>query len=362
MNKLILNKKIIPLALLLCITNLIGSYSFSQTSCLVNGVNITVTGTSSTFGYSTPTSTVMCLPTGAFTGSGAWTGVTSTGVVVYSFDQPLTTATVAYSAVNHTGLDVGEVTVDGGGVLSLTSPCGVSVLGNVLTCNLTGTAPNVYGDVSITVESTLPFTAITLTNIGANSGWVQAYPCDFKCCIATATLTSPAADVSTTSTAITMQVERADWIKATNIIDIGNSLYNGVVYHAGNFIELNPGFETLYAAKFAAYPQGCTDPQSFIYRKRPSNFEVTGSDYESVLTRLKEIQLSPNPSSKFMTISYDSNLKNIRITAMDGKLMLDQTAQEAKQEIDVSTFAKGIYLVSVETEDGKILKSKFIKN
>ena len=106
-------------------------------------------------------------------GSGSWTGTSSTGFVRYTFSKDATCATVTYSAVNG-GSDIGQITVNGGGIVSLSNACGASISGNTLTCNL-----NSYGNVTVKVSSTTPFTTITLTNTGGSSGWVQGNPCNF---------------------------------------------------------------------------------------------------------------------------------------------------------------------------------------
>jgi hypothetical protein len=146
-----------------------------------NGIAITVSGTT-TSSYSTPNATTGCsMPVVAFAGAGSWTGLAATGFLIYTFNKPIRCATVTYSAVNGpngSGTDVGQITVDGGGTLSLSNACGASVSGNILTCNIAGTG-NPYGNVSVKVSSTIPFTTIKLLNTGGKSGWVQGNPCNF---------------------------------------------------------------------------------------------------------------------------------------------------------------------------------------
>jgi hypothetical protein len=147
--------------------------SKAQVNCNNNGIAITVTG-STTATYSAPNSTLVCnTPVVAFSGLGSWDGGSSTGFVRYTFSQAITCATVTYSAVNG-GADIGKITVNGGGTVSLSNACGASISGNTLTCNL-----NSYGNVTVKVSSTSPFTTITLTNTGGSSGWVQGNPCNF---------------------------------------------------------------------------------------------------------------------------------------------------------------------------------------
>jgi hypothetical protein len=147
--------------------------SQAQVNCKNNGIAFTVTGTT-TSSYYAPSSIPICnTPATAFTGSGSWTGGGVTGFVKYTFSQATTCATVSYSAVNGNS-DIGQITTDGNGTVSLSNACGASISANILTCNLTG-----WGDVTVKVSSTTPFTTITLTNTGSQSGWVQGNPCNF---------------------------------------------------------------------------------------------------------------------------------------------------------------------------------------
>lgn len=158
--------------------------AMAQTSCVVNGITITAAGTVNAGAYFTPTAINSCSTT-PYTGNGEWTGgQTTTGTLTYTFSSPVTSARIGYSSVNGApSADVGVITVNGGGVVSLYNPCGVSISGTTITCTF---APNAIiptqstvGDVQLTVSSTLPFTSVTIRNSGGLSGWVNANPCDF---------------------------------------------------------------------------------------------------------------------------------------------------------------------------------------
>jgi len=147
---------------------------YAQTVCS----NYTTVGTVPNSGYSEPTDP-FCLPcVSPGTGGTGWTDSnTCTGTLVSTvIGGPVTTLTLAYGAVNDD--DYGTITVDGGGVISL-SATGAATSGNVVgpfTCG-SGTG---FGDVELTVTSTLPFTTVTLTNTGCSSGWVIACPTNFS--------------------------------------------------------------------------------------------------------------------------------------------------------------------------------------
>ncbi|OYU81558.1 MAG: hypothetical protein CFE23_03570 [Flavobacterium sp. BFFFF1] len=143
---------------------------------------------------------------------------------------------------------------------------------------------------------------------------------------------------------------RSQWINCINTIWSGAK----AIYHAGDYVEMNPGFEALSGSQFAAYIESCSN--SYVYR--PSQ------DMEEPLpAQSNGIRIYPNPSHSLITLSYEAaDLKSITITGMDGKRILARPASGREMQIDVSGFSNGIYLVTVETSERKILNSKFVKN
>jgi Secretion system C-terminal sorting domain len=160
-----------------------------------------------------------------------------------------------------------------------------------------------------------------------------------------------------------IQESRQIAIRATNLLSNGARLQ----YHAGNFIELLPtvnsltdiGFEAVYGSEFEADIKPCGTP--FSYRLSSDN--GPGDDLDIKSQPSGRINVYPNPTNKVITISYDDALlETISIYSMDGKLMMKQQLNSNTNDADVSGYANGIYLISVQTTDGKILKSKFVKN
>ena len=152
-------------------------------SCIVNSVTISTSGTTN-YTYLAPNTSVICTPSAPFVGLGNWTGALNGGTITYTFSQPVISARISYSVIDSTipsfATDQGSVVTNSLFPTQFSDACGVSVSGNLLTCNLpSGT----YGDVGITVSSVAPFTKITLTNYTiipfGNSGWVVGNPCNF---------------------------------------------------------------------------------------------------------------------------------------------------------------------------------------
>ncbi|WNM20199.1 3-coathanger stack domain-containing protein [Flavobacterium capsici] len=185
-----------------------------------------------------------------------------------------------------------------------------------------------------------------------------------NCCLPTLVLTSPADNVTNLNPATDTKKERSDWIKATNIVEVGNNVYqNGVVYHAGNYIELNPGFEAVMGSQFAAYIEGCST--GYIYRTSETSITNEIADEEIHLVKREvEFYIVPNPSSSSVELIMKDNLfKNVTITTIDGKMVYDKNIELTdRTRVDVSRYANGIYIINLLDEDGNIYSKKLIKN
>lgn len=397
-----------------------------------------------------------CTPSAGFAGSPpSWTGYIIGGIVTYTFSQPIISARVTWTSVNSDAvdLDIGEITIDGQGVLSLSDPCGVDISGNHLTCTLPSEIPGqqTAGNVAVTVSSNCPFTTITLTNISGASGWVQGNTCnftwteacdiyapifssyslgntcpsetvdlslldannqifcydltwhtsdvaddtnllspitsvgagtyyasftysdgDYTCysettevivnitpcnpdCLSDATLTSPDDNMTNLFPDSIKLIERENWIEASNTIGVGdNTFLNGVVYHAGEYIELNQGFESVFQSQFSAYIEGCSD--DFAYRSE--------NTLPTFRQEVKEgLIIMPNPSKDYIKIRLlDITFTRVIITSIERRIVLDKQVKSTEtMSLNINNFQKGIYLVSVVSDEGKVYSSKLIK-
>lgn len=189
-----------------------------------------------------------------------------------------------------------------------------------------------------------------------------------NCCQATLSLSSPSDDMNNLSSATVAKRERSDWIKATNLIQVGdNSLNNGVVYHSGNYVELNPGFEALSGSQFAAYIEGCSG--NYLYKMAVSQVE---NKYEPIIEEEKinlikigsGFKIVPNPSSSWIEVVMDEGqFRQLQITTIDGKLVQESNFEKTdKIQLDVSRFASGVYVINIVTEFGDIVSEKLMKN
>lgn len=188
-----------------------------------------------------------------------------------------------------------------------------------------------------------------------------------NCCVSSLIVTSPTDDLNNLAPLAIRLRERSDWIRASNIIAIGDAvLANGVVYHAENFVELNPGFEADFGSQFVAYPEGCTD--NYIYRDINQNDAIpqTTIDLETInlVKVVRGFAILPNPSSDSIEIIMkDATFNKVNITTIDGKVVMQLEIENTnKMPINVSRYANGIYIINIITNDGQLISEKLIKN
>jgi hypothetical protein len=76
----------------------------------------------------------------------------------------------------------------------------------------------------------------------------------------------------------------------------------------------------------------------------------------------KNISVYPNPANDIITIENNALTNNQTMSIYDtrGQLLMQQPVSQAKTNIDISLFSKGIYFLKVENESGITVK-KFMK-
>lgn len=183
-----------------------------------------------------------------------------------------------------------------------------------------------------------------------------------NCCLPDLTLTSALDNMNNNSPDNISHREREFWIRASNIISVGNyDFQDGVVYHAGDFVELNPGFEALVGSQFSAYIEGCSN--DFLYKNSNSNSndEVKSSTIDIVKNK---VNIYPNPTSGLLNVSLLNNkIKKVTLSSIEGKVyVFEQFDNSENVVLDLSNYSSGIYLMNIETDQGEIINSKVIKN
>ena len=103
----------------------------------------------------------------------------------------------------------------------------------------------------------------------------------------------------------------------------------------------------------------CTEGESDFTPNVP--FSTTVGIDENILNQ--SVDIYPNPTSSILTIKVnqdDLSIQNGKVFDMYGKLMKDITSQNEITQIDVSSFAPGVYFLQLQTNRGAINK-KFVK-
>lgn len=151
-------------------------------SCNVGGITVTGYSTYNTT-YLNPTNPAFsCLQPASYSGSGLYTSG-GNGLITFSFSAPIVSAVFTFGVVNcFPSPDALNVSVNSTGILNFSNSCGFNINGNQLTCNYPVDWSNVsqqYGDTSIKVSSTIPFTSITFSRtFNTLSGGVVSHPCN----------------------------------------------------------------------------------------------------------------------------------------------------------------------------------------
>ncbi len=89
-------------------------------------------------------------------------------------------------------------------------------------------------------------------------------------------------------------------------------------------------------------------------------FQYDESTYIKKTIAQAEIIVYPNPADNYITIVSNENIfqtnKNIQITDITGKVLINVIANEVKQSVDISNLQKGIYIVSIGHQRIKFIK------
>ncbi len=75
-----------------------------------------------------------------------------------------------------------------------------------------------------------------------------------------------------------------------------------------------------------------------------------------------QIKLYPNPASENLTLFNLPEAATLRIMDISGKTLLEKEVQAGDVQLDISAFAKGMYIVSLDLKSGKHLQQPVILN
>jgi gliding motility-associated-like protein len=115
-----------------------------------------------------------CLASPTPTDSIYWTNCilngVSNGFIKHTFNLPQTNVSIWYTIINDD--DIGLISINGGGILSLISDTNcINVSGNLIGPYVgPAIGPYKWGDALVSIKSTLPFTEVTLVMVSDQSG------------------------------------------------------------------------------------------------------------------------------------------------------------------------------------------------
>ncbi len=131
----------------------------------------------------------------------------------------------------------------------------------------------------------------------------------------------------------------------TSTASIAGLSTNEVLYEAENYVLLNPGFVATANSDFQARINDCTVP---------------GAKEEAPIQEISGLQVFPNPTDGRATLQINNTLQGtctIRIVNLQGDIIalnsIELTGNSVVYPIDLSTSAKGMYLIQVEFPGGR---------
>ena len=118
---------------------------------------------------------------------------------------------------------------------------------------------------------------------------------------------------------------------------------SGKLYFSGNNLLV----------KTSSSANDVTIPTSIV---KKISFTTTTLTTQEIGLNKNQIQLYPNPSSNIIRIASDKKeAMNVKIYSTEGRLVLSGTYQP-NQDIDISRFSEGFYLVQVNNTTLKLIK------
>ncbi|WP_445453227.1 T9SS type A sorting domain-containing protein [Flavobacterium sp. 25HG05S-40] len=151
------------------------------------------------------------------------------------------------------------------------------------------------------------------------------------------------------STTATYQASNTIVTNTNYLVNAGST----ITLVAGNSITFSPNSEVKSnsTSNFTARLAACTQTSA---KMAPSETEVTVN---------KELLLFPNPANDFTTIHLNNGeFKKVIITTIEGRIVLNEAVKETSEyQYNTSPLTSGIYIVSIETNDGEIISKKLIK-
>ena len=135
-----------------------------------------------------------------------------------------------------------------------------------------------------------------------------------------------------------------------------------ITMEAGDFIELLPNTSIEEGADYSAIIKECGGCDTPSGRPAKINMGAIEDSKLDINTNKTDLTLFPNPAKDFTEISYLNGINSIIVTSIDGKVVYQGQVNDNKYILDTKTYNKGIYLISIQTNEGNIITKKLVIN
>lgn len=128
-----------------------------------------------------------------------------------------------------------------------------------------------------------------------------------------------------------------------------NSGYNSTL-RAGVLIELRSGTYIRPGSLFLA-------------KIGPCSKSAREQDTTDKFSNNNGMEAYPNPVESILNVSLDhAEMSKVSLTTLDGRIVLIQDAGNATSfQLEMSNSSSGIYILTVETNDGQVFRKKIVK-
>ena len=149
----------------------------------------------------------------------------------------------------------------------------------------------------------------------------------------------------------------ATYQAASNIETNTNYLINSgstITLKAGNSITFSPTSEIKSGSNFTAQIGPCTQTSARHMSPESENSDVTDGD----------LKVYPNPTNGLLSIEIaNDKVSKVTVSSLDGKLIFSRKVDPTNNyQLEISNYTKGIYLLTIETNNGKFVNKKIVKN
>ncbi|MCR5861026.1 T9SS type A sorting domain-containing protein [Flavobacterium sp. J372] len=196
--------------------------------------------------------------------------------------------------------------------------------------------------------------AVKVNHISLNGGGIspfpQLIPSQEESCIPDITLSVPE-----TNSNHVYQASNSVTTNNTYTINSGND----ITMKAGAFVVMKPNTHiksgSLALAKIEDCEEGSVIEMATARMSSPSDPDM----YKKAL-----FTMYPNPAHDRLTVSAEAGITTVTISSIEGMLMYSTklSGKETSQDVDVSQYRKGIYIVNITTADGKTESQKLMKD